>query len=107
SIAARGMKKSETFELQSLENIPKLFCDFPLIGTEDFHFPIIVNSFFFNPQTERDGIWLMGDNDPEVKENKKILEQALVLYKDLVENIKCDSYKNIFHIANSKIPSTD
>lgn len=107
SIAARAIKKSETFELQSLEKIPKLFCDFPLIGTEDFHFPIVVNSFFFNPQTERDGVWLMGDNDPEVKENKKILEQALTLYKDLVENIECDSYKNIFHIANTKIPSTD
>ena len=107
SIAARAIKKSETFELQSLEKIPKLFCDFPLIGTEDFHFPIVVNSFFFNPQTERDGVWLMGDNDPEVKENKKILEQALILYKDLVENIECDSYKNIFHIANTKIPSTD
>lgn len=107
SIAARAIKKSETFELQSLEKVPKLFCDFPLIGTEDFHFPIVVNSFSFSPQTERDGVWLRGDNDPEVKENRNILEQALSLYKDLVEDIKCDSYKNIFHIANSKIPSTD
>lgn len=107
SIAARAIKKSNVFEFQSLEKIPKLFCDFPLIGTEDFHFPIIVNSFFFNPQTERDGVWLMGDNDPEVKENKKILEEALGLYKDLMKGINCNSYTNIFHIANSKIPSTD
>lgn len=107
SIAARAIKKSNVFEFQSLEKIPKLFCDFPLIGTEDFHFPIIVNSFFFNPQTERDGVWLMGDNDPEVKENKKILEEALGLYKDLVEEINCNSFNNIFHIANTRMPSTD
>lgn len=107
SIAASGIKKSNTFEFQSLEKVPKLFCDFPLIGTEDFHFPIVVNSFFFNPQTERDGVWLKGDSDPEVKENKEILEQALVLYRDLVADMDCASYKNIFHIANSKMPSTD
>lgn len=107
SIATRVVKKSNTFEFQSLENIPKLFCDFPLIGTEDFHFPIVVNSFFFNPQTERDGVWLRGDNDPEVKENKKILEQAFTLYKDLVAGLECSTYKYIFNIANSKMPSTD
>ncbi|WP_026969637.1 sacsin N-terminal ATP-binding-like domain-containing protein [Algoriphagus terrigena] len=107
SIAARVIKKSDIFEFQSLEQVPKLFCDFPLIGTEDFHFPIVVNSFFFNPQTERDGVWLKGDYDSEVNENKKILEQALVLYKDLVAKLRCASYKNIFHIVNSKIPYTD
>ncbi|ASZ13924.1 hypothetical protein [Chitinophaga sp. MD30] len=107
SIAARAIKKSNAFEFQSLEKVPKLFCDFPLIGTEEFHFPIVVNSFFFNPQAERDGIWLKGHNDPEVKENKKILEDALELYKDLVVELDCDSYKNIFHIASSKMPSTD
>lgn len=107
SIAARAIKKDNIFEFQSLEKVPKLFCDFPLIGTEDFHFPIVVNSFFFNPQTERDGVWLKGDNDPEVKENKKILEQAFDLYKDLVTELECLSYKKIYHIANSKMPATD
>lgn len=107
SIAARAIKKFDTFELQPLENIPKLFCDFPLIGTEDFYFPIVVNSFFFNPQTERDGVWLKGDNDPEVKENKKILEQAFALYKDLIIRLECQTYKYVYNIANSKMPSTD
>lgn len=107
SIAARAIKKADIFEFQSLEKVPKLFCDFPLIGTEDFNFPIIVNSFYFNPQTERDGVWLRGDTDPEVKENKKILEDALELYKDLVADIECISYKKIYHIANSKTPSAD
>lgn len=107
SIAARAIKKGDAFEILSLKDVPKLFCDFPLIGTENFHFPIVVNSFFFNPQTERDGIWLMGENDPEVIENKDLMKQALVLYKDLINNLESKSFKNVFNIAKTKLPSTD
>lgn len=107
SIAVQAIKKADGFEVLSLENIPKLFCDFPLIGTENFHFPIVVNSFYFNPQTERDGVWLMGDNDPEVIENKDLLEQALTLYKSLIEGLENGSFKCLFNIAKTRIPSID
>ena len=107
SIAARVRKKGDIFEILSLNDIPKLFCDFPLIGTENFHFPIVVNSFYFNPQTERDGIWLMGDNDPEVIENKGLLQQALILYNEMICDIEDKSFKNVYNIAKTKIPSTD
>lgn len=107
SIAARVRKKGDIFEILSLNDIPKLFCDFPLIGTENFHFPIVVNSFYFNPQTERDGIWLMGDNDPEVIENKGLLQQALILYNEMICDLEDKSFKNVYNIAKTKIPSTD
>lgn len=29
------------------KNVPKLFCDFPLVWTEKFYFPVIVNNPFF------------------------------------------------------------
>jgi hypothetical protein len=107
SIAVQAIRKDDTFEILNLEDIPKLFCDFPLIGTENFHFPIVVNSFYFNPQTERDGVWLMGDNDAEVIENKDLLEQALTLYKVLIDSLESRSFKCIYHIAKTKIPSID
>lgn len=107
SIAVRAIKKDDDFEILGIENVPKLFCDFPLIGTENFHFPIVVNSFYFNPQTERDGIWLMGENDPEVIENRDILEQAFLLYKDMIDVIETKSFKNVYNIAKTKVPSTD
>lgn len=107
SIAARTVKRGDNFEVLNLEKIPKLFCDFPLIGTENFYFPVVVNSFNFNPQTERDGVWLMGDNDAEVLENKEILQQALALYKDLINKIENKPFTSIFNIAKSKMPSTD
>ena len=51
-------------------------CQFRIIGTENFYFPVIVNSFDFIPKTERDGIWLKKDDDPEVIKNREILEKA-------------------------------
>lgn len=81
AIAIEVEKSGDEFYIKSINDIPKLFCDFPLIGTEEFHFPVVVNSFFFNPQTERDGIWLKGDTDKEVLENKALLEESIGLYQ--------------------------
>lgn len=107
AIAARVRKKGDVFEVQDMEDIPKLFCDFPLIGTEGFYFPVIVNSFFFNPQTERDGVWLLGDEDDEVLENMGILEEAVELFKELIDSITMSSFKKLYFLANSKMPEVD
>lgn len=95
------------YSVKSVTDFPKLFCDFPLIGTEKFHFPVIVNSFFFNPQTERDGIWLKGTDDAEVAENQKLLEVAVGLYKDLISKISQENFFDLYNIAETKIPDTD
>ncbi|WP_273247217.1 hypothetical protein, partial [Limnospira indica] len=59
---------------------PKLFCDFPLIGSEDFSFPVILNSPMFNPTEPRDSV-LLDDRDDEKRYlNKEIFEQAVELY---------------------------
>jgi len=106
AIATEVEKAEKGYSVKGIKHIPKLFCDFPLIGTENFHFPVVVNSFFFNPQTERDGIWLKGDDDLEVQENRKLLENAVVLYKDLVSRIAEKNYFNLYNLAETKIPST-
>ena len=36
------------------ENMPKLFCNFPLIGSEEYSFPIIVNSDLFDVEIDCD-----------------------------------------------------
>ena len=94
------------YKIQNLKDYPKLFCDFPLIGTEDFHFPVIVNSFYFNPLTERDGIWLKGDGKHEVEENREILQKAVTLYKQLLETITVLEFYDYYNICLSKIPNT-
>ena len=99
------------YVFQNMTDIPKLFCDYPLIGTENFHFPVVVNSFYFNPQTERDGIWLKDkkdSEDPEVAENQKLLSDAVNLYKELVETAStAKNFYSFFNICNTKIPSTN
>ncbi|NEP61894.1 MAG: ATP-binding protein [Symploca sp. SIO2G7] len=107
AIATEVEKCEKGYSVRGVRDIPKLFCDFPLIGTENFYFPVIINSFFFNPQTERDGIWLKGINDTEVIENQKFLESAVCLYKDLVSRIAQENFFNLYNIAETKTPSTD
>lgn len=107
AIATEVEEAERGYSVKSLENIPKLFCDFPLIGTESFHFPVVVNSFFFNPQTERDGIWLKGSDDAEVEENQEILENAVDLYKSLISQIVGKEFSNLYNLAETRMPSVN
>ncbi len=60
--------------------VPALFCDFPLIGSENFIFPLIINSPFFFPTEPRDGIYLSDKNDYKITKNKRLIEIAKNLY---------------------------
>ncbi len=110
SIACELQKTSNGYLIKSHKEIPKLFCDFPLIGTEKFFFPIIVNSFFFHPQTERDGIWLKGKKDAvdiEVDENQNILISAVELFKELLPKISENNFFELYNISDTRIPQTN
>jgi hypothetical protein len=106
AIATEIEQNDRGYAIKSIRNVPKLFCDFPLIGTENFNFPVIVNSFFFNPQTERDGIWLKGSDDPEVEENQELLESAVELYTDLIAKVSEGSFFNLYNIVDTRLPIT-
>ena len=65
-------------------NTPRLFLGFPLVGTEDFSFPAVINSFKFTPTENRDGVYLaQGDNDENVKNQEAIEEACRLLVKML------------------------
>ncbi|RCR67017.1 hypothetical protein DUE52_23455 [Larkinella punicea] len=106
-IATEVEIKNEEYKIKYIGDIPKLFCDFPLIGTETFYLPVIVNSFYFSPQTERDGIWLKGSDDPEVDKNKYLLETAMEIYIDLINDLQNNEFKNLFNIVESRFPLTN
>jgi len=110
SVSALLTKTEESYKVEPLNEYPKLFCDFPLIGTERFNFPVIVNSFYFNPQRERDGLWLLGnedDSDKDVLENQSILENAVELYKQLLHKFTDGEFKDLFNVANTAMPVVD
>lgn len=107
AIASIVEETEDGYSIKNLKDFPKLFCDFPLIGTEDFHFPVIVNSFYFNPLMERDGVWLKGDGKDEVEENREILEKAVKLYETLLGKITELNFYDLYNICLSKLPSTN
>lgn len=82
--------------------VPKLFCDFPLIGTEDFPFPVIINSTALNPNEPRNGIYLTDKADVKIDENKSIIIEAVKLYYVLLEYASANNWGNIYLLA--KIP---
>lgn len=93
--------------VKELKEIPRIFCDFPLIGTEKFHFPVMLNSFYFHPQTERDGIWLRGNDDKEVHLNQSIIQQATSLYETLLSLLTNAGVKKLYYAATTKMPDVN
>ena len=81
----------------------KLFCDFPLIGTEEFPFPVLVCSSDFNPTEPRDGVFLTYESkkriDNIVEENRNILKKACELYEKLLVYTAEKKWDGIYNIT--------
>lgn len=87
----------------------KLFCDFPLIGTEDFPLPVLISSQNFNPTEPRDGVFLTCNNkarmDEEIETNRIIIEKACDLYEEILKYAARKKWDGIYNIT--KINSYD
>jgi hypothetical protein len=90
-------------------NVPRLFCDFPLLGTEAFPFPVIINNPTFNPTEPRDGIFLSKTErpNPQIDHNKSILKEALALYLMLLDFASENGWQNLHLLAATKIVTTE
>lgn len=102
SIAAEIEKNDSEKHLLTLHNkLPRIFCDFPLLGTNDFTFPVVVNSPMFNPTEPRDGIPLVhseregGDSN----ENKSRITKAIPLYNAMLDYFATKGYKDLYNIV--------
>jgi hypothetical protein len=85
------------------EQLTKLFCSLPMIGTENFSFPIVINSTKFNPKTERDGIRLSNVESL----NREILTNALEAFKVLISKLVQDNYSSFYNIIKWQRHITD
>ncbi len=74
--------------------ITKLFCSLPMIGTEDFCFPVILNAKKFLPKNERDGINL-SSNDIQ---NRKLLNNAVVAFSKLLNFLETENINDCYHL---------
>jgi len=86
-------------ECKSLRDIPKLFVGFPLIHTEEFGFPAVINSLNFTPTEKRDGVYL-GQNDDEVnRQNEKVVRRSCGLLVRLIQFAAQSGSRGIHELA--------
>jgi hypothetical protein len=100
----------EAKELDNLELIPhnpknpKLFRDFPLIGSQKFHFPFILNGFKFNPTEDRDGILLHSKEGIDAIQNREIIDTAYNAASEFTTWLINHGARNLFITALSRLP---
>lgn len=83
-------------------NNPKLFRDFPLIGSDNFHFPFLLNGFRFNPTDDRDGIVLHGGD--YAKLNREIIDDSFEASREFINWLVENGVQNRFVFALSRLP---
>lgn len=97
-----GLEDEKIFVKEYSSKVPKIFCDFPLVGTENFSFPVIINSAHFNPTEPRDGIYITDKKSPKVDENKELIIRAYSLYTELLDYAAKKGWKKLFNIVKIK-----
>jgi len=86
-------------------NLPQIFLHFPLVGTENFHLPAVVNNPFFEPTEPRDGIYLLDDsNDSKSVTDQNHIQEAGELFSILLPFAVENNWGNLYHLAKTAIP---
>ena len=80
--------------------VPKLFCDFPLVGTEDFPFPAVINSSLFNPNDPRSKILLTDVEENDILENKSLMEEAVGLYLQFIDACEDEKWQQTYLLGD-------
>ena len=82
-----------------LGHTPRFFLGFPLVGTESFSFPAIINSFQFTPTPNRDGVFLWQAPDAANQENQAVLEEACELLAGMLHFAASSGWNNAYFLA--------
>jgi len=98
AIRLKQIEKKKFEILPFPEYSPKLYCAFPMIGTSEYNFPVVVHSESFVPNTERDGIEITKFN----KENRKRLIEAKDAFCKLIDIAEENEWTNCFNLFNLK-----
>ena len=83
-----------------VDHIPKLFYGIPIVGTENFSFPAVINSFEFTPTEERDGVYVGQADDDANHENQAAIEEACELLVELLRFAGLSGWRNIHLLAD-------
>ena len=85
----------------SVDDTPRIFLGFPLIGTENFSFPAVINSFEFSPTPNRDGVYIgQSDKDERNIVNQAIMVEACELLINLISFAASCGWRDIHRLTN-------
>lgn len=87
------------------DNCPLLFCAFPMIGTSDFNFPVVVHSEKFVPNRERDGIEI-SEYDTENRDRLIEAKEAYLKLLGIIENYEWNDAFNVSFLSNPDFNET-
>ncbi|MDM1402197.1 DUF3883 domain-containing protein [Myroides odoratimimus] len=103
-----SVQVSDFDSLELLEHFgktPNLYRDFPLIGSDKFYFPYVLNGYRLNPTEDRDGIPIHSESAPDHIENRQLIEKAFEAAKELTRYLLNQQAKNLFVCAYSRLPN--
>ena len=87
-------------ECKELEDTPRLFLGFPLVGTERFSFPAVINSFGFTPTENRDGVYLGQSDNLANRKNQGIIDKACDLQIQMMKYAAKAKWNQVHILAN-------
>ncbi len=82
--------------------MPTLFADFPLIGSESFVYPCIINSHHFWPNEERSNIALREGS--RAASNKRLMIESMILLKNFIVEAISLNFKGIHNLICIQTP---
>ncbi|UZS00047.1 hypothetical protein OQ292_39595 (plasmid) [Chondrinema litorale] len=91
--------------IKIIEKSARLYRDFPLVGTEHFYIPFILNGLNFFPTEKRDSVLLTDTTSNSVLVNRDIFIHAINKAQLFVEWLKTHDARNLSLIAQSRIPT--
>lgn len=105
SVAVRLDGEGEGARVLALgDEVPRLFCDFPLLGSESFPLPFAVNGPSFYPDEARSGIYLEDEKDPDVQVNRAAMAEVVGLLERLLAVMVEEGWRDRYHLAASGAP---
>ena len=84
SVAVAIALQDDEYAIDIDPDIPRIFIALPLVGTEDFPFPGVINSEQFQPSVDRDRIYLGTSGNQANQKNQKLVEEACGLCLQLL-----------------------
>ena len=81
--------------------LPRLFVDFPLIGAEQFPFPVVINCRNFRTNEPRSGITLVDNQaSKDAFVNKEIMDRAVEMYEQFLHCLSEFGYERLDYVTS-------